>query len=315
MPTYRVFGLTLDSELDFPGLPAAAGDEAGELLHVRHGRLAERMERAQLIGTDPEPPCDLRLTRHDAGFRLEHKCTGQFELQHASSTIVCEVHDATEHDALRLDVLGRMLPLAVHARGHLCLHASAVVIEKQAIALVAPKGVGKSTLAMALVESGAQLLTDDALAITLAHGALAMPGVARLRLRDDAVTSVVNVSRDRHLAFDGKLVVEPNADREIARQPAALAAIYVLAPAAGDRAQPVLRERLADRDALPLLMGHGKLGMLLGADEGFAVLERTIALLQRVPVYRLSVARELARVHEVADTIAQWHPTANMVTA
>ncbi len=315
MPMYRVFGLTLDSELDFPGLSAAAGDEAGAPLHVRRGRLPEHMERPQLIGTDPEPPCDLRLYRHETGFRLEHKCTGRFELLHDTSMMVCDVREDVEHDALRLDLLGRMLPLAVHARGHLCLHASAVVIEKQAVALVAPKGVGKSTLAMAMVESGAQLLTDDALAITLGHGALAMPGVARIRLRDDAVTSVANVSRDRHMAFDGKLVVEPHADHEIARQPTPLAAIYVLAPAAGDRAQPALRERLTEGDALPLLMGHGKLGVLLGGGEGFAVLERTIAMLRHVAVYRLSVVRELTRVHEVADTIARWHTTRDMVPA
>lgn len=45
--------------------------------------------------------------------------------------------------------------------GSLQLHASTVVLNNRAVAIVGPSGVGKSTFALALMSRGAQLLADD----------------------------------------------------------------------------------------------------------------------------------------------------------
>ncbi|MEO8796690.1 MAG: AAA family ATPase [Polyangiaceae bacterium] len=56
-------------------------------------------------------------------------------------------------------------------RGGLALHASAVAIEGRGALLVGPSGAGKSTLAAMLVErAGAELIADDASAVTFEDG-------------------------------------------------------------------------------------------------------------------------------------------------
>lgn len=45
--------------------------------------------------------------------------------------------------------------------GHLQLHASTVVINERAVAIVGPSGAGKSGLALELMSRGATLLADD----------------------------------------------------------------------------------------------------------------------------------------------------------
>ena len=73
---------------------------------------------------------------------------------------------------------GQTLPLAATLQGRACLHASAVVLGGEAIAFVGGPGAGKTTLASALVAEGAELLTDDVLALegAPADAVLAHPG-------------------------------------------------------------------------------------------------------------------------------------------
>jgi hypothetical protein len=63
------------------------------------------------------------------------------------------------------------------------LHASAVAIGGKAIALIGESGFGKSTLTAALVQAGAELVTDDLLVLREhADGYLAAPGAFRIKL-------------------------------------------------------------------------------------------------------------------------------------
>jgi hypothetical protein len=91
-------------------------------------------------------------------------------------------------------VTAQALPLAATIRGLEVLHASGVVLDGRAMLFVGPSGVGKSSLAAALVRGGGQLLSDDAVALTLRDGALiAHPGSAALHLRS---------SEDERIAAD-----------------------------------------------------------------------------------------------------------------
>lgn len=65
-------------------------------------------------------------------------------------------------------VLAQVLPLAAVLRGKDVLHASAVAINRRAVAFMGRAGAGKTTLAGRIVANGASLVTDDVLAVDLA---------------------------------------------------------------------------------------------------------------------------------------------------
>ena len=64
--------------------------------------------------------------------------------------IVIDAAPGVEQRLIRLFLLGPALALLLHQRRFLVLHASAVMIDGAAVAFVAEKGMGKSTLAAAL---------------------------------------------------------------------------------------------------------------------------------------------------------------------
>jgi serine kinase of HPr protein (carbohydrate metabolism regulator) len=67
------------------------------------------------------------------------------------------------------------------------LHASAVVIRDQVIAIIGDKGSGKSSTAAALCAQGYPLLTDDLLAIRYnqKNQPVAISGFPQLKIRPD----------------------------------------------------------------------------------------------------------------------------------
>jgi hypothetical protein len=141
-------------------------------------------------------------------------------------------------------LIGPVLGCVLRLRGITCLHASAVAVDAgssaAAIALVAAKFGGKSTLAAALAGCGHAVLTDDLVALADDGGSfLAQPGYPRLRLYPDSAAALpsaetatlsplwteVNVDK-RYL----DLVADPSAPRwRFQTRPLPLAAVYFLA--------------------------------------------------------------------------------------
>ena len=86
----------------------------------------------------------------------------------------------------------QVLPLAAALQGLEILHASAVVLDGRALGFVAPSGTGKTSLAINLAAAGAELLTDDVLALDVSTARPTAYEGARL----------VNVARHEYAALD-----------------------------------------------------------------------------------------------------------------
>jgi hypothetical protein len=83
--------------------------------------------------------------------------------------------------------LNQVLPLALSRQWKLVLHASAVEVEKTAVAFLGASGRGKSTLAASFATSGHRFLTDDGLQLEKSgEGYLVEPSHASIRLWDDS---------------------------------------------------------------------------------------------------------------------------------
>ncbi len=156
-------------------------------------------------------------------------------------------------------LLGPVLGFVLRLRGTISLHASALVYDGSAVALLGGPGAGKSTLAAALGRLGYPILSDDIVALREEEeGFLAQPGYPCLRLwpsstrmlfgSTDALPRITPNWDKRYLE-----VTEPHYHFEqLARQ---LRAIYFLDPIRDDSSKPIIEE-ISGTEALLCLVGN-----------------------------------------------------------
>lgn len=312
MSRYLVYGRCLESDLAFPELARAAGTWPAHwvLTTMPHG--AAPPADAPCLGEDvAQGDVRVRLRQAPGRFWLEFDDTGTFELGEGGRTLRWHrpLAPVPELEALaRIDVLGRVLAVAFHMEGRLCLHGSAVSTGGAALGFLAPKFHGKSTLALAMVRAGAGLLTDDTLVVDPATPRpRALPGVHAVRLWGDSAARLVHADAASGLAEGDKLCLHDLPGECRTECPVPLGAIYLLSPAPpGDR-PAATRTPLPPTAAALALVAHGKLSPLLGRRQAAVALRRAVDVARSVPVYTLSLVRDYSRLDEVVAQLQAWH--------
>ncbi len=347
MSRYQLFGRCLESDLLFPELTPGTGSPDW-VLRTSSGNAEPPAGSVYLGEDDVQGDIRVRLYGTSAGFWLAFDDSGSFAITDGGRMIrwyrPTGGGDGRDVDAAaRIDVLGRVLSLALHADGRRCLHGSGVCLGGVGLGFLAPKFHGKSTLSLALVRAGARLVTDDTLVVDPASIPLALPGVHVMRLWSDSARRLLlahesgdaaaelpdpaaypildpsmypimdakgglDIAHD--LAGQDKLCLPHLAPSRRMREPAPLAAIYLLAPAGSSTSE---RQPAAARTLLPptaaalALVGNGKLTPLLGRREAAIALRRAVDVARAVPVYTLSFLRDFNRLPEVVEQILDWH--------
>jgi hypothetical protein len=133
--------------------------------------------------------------------------------------------------------LGPVIGCILRLKKCTCLHAGVVDVAGKALAVIGPKGVGKSTTVAALAHQGHAVLSDDIAALTEVAGAFMIaPGYPRLRLwpntvnvlpgiEIDALLKILSISEKRFLNLSENLETGP---WRFHGKPSQLAAVYVL---------------------------------------------------------------------------------------
>jgi hypothetical protein len=298
---YRIFGGVVRSAIPLADLPPADGDAEPDWF-VSVGSGAAPGAGAAYCGSDVvHEGVGVSLYRSPAGLHFVYDDTGSFLVSADGGAVLWAPVPGASVDAAALDLTGRVLAGALHLRGELVLHASAVAIEGAAVALIGPKRRGKSTLAAALVRSGARLLTDDTLAVG-GSPPCARPGVHHIRLHGDAMRAVGRPADEA--AGVKHTITELTMDR-LATGTVPLAAVYL--PEAGPSDAVPARVRFPPRLASLVLVNNAKLGPLLRGGEAPVLLQRAAALARAVPAYRLEFPAGLDRLADVADAVLRWH--------
>jgi len=307
MNSYQVFGGVLRSELEFPELDRATRGEPDWTLTVTTSP-APDAPLGEPLGEDKvDQGVMVRSYVTPRGFRLVYEDTGVFDITAEGREVRWYRPESADLEAGRLDVLGRVLALALHASGWLSLHGSAVAMADGAVAFLAPKGNGKSTLAFALMRAGAALMTDDTVVIGSGSPATVRPGVQSVRLFQDSAAwlsapAPIAGTSDVKATF-GQLSDDA---RRLTRAP--LAALYLLESVpAGTIAEPLERQRLDGPEAVFGLLGQTKIGALLGGSEAPIVFASVVALAEGSAIYKLRVTRDYEQLGTVVERIMGWH--------
>lgn len=307
---YVLYGECLGSTMAFPELrEVAAGSPRWSF---RTATSLEPMVAPSELGAECiYADVHARLYRHAAGHRIIVDDTGSFDLSADGRDICWEERAASWPDFVRAHLMGRVLATSMFLDGWLPLHGSAVQLAGGVVAFLAPKGFGKSSLALALTQQGARLVTDDTLPVEPNADSTgrpsAWPGVHSLRVRDDSMRAVGLAGPTSGTREGKRLLTGVAADRR-AEQRAPLSAIYLIDPVAPqDGAALPARSLMPPLLAAMSVVAHVKVGKMLGASAAGPMLERAVGITRNVPVHRLHTPRDLALLPHLAATIIQWH--------
>lgn len=204
-------------------------------------------------------------------------------------------------------LLGPVIGFLLRLRGVTCLHASAVAVDEQAIALVGCPGAGKSTLAAAFASSGFSVLADDMVAL-LEEGEnfLAHPGYPRVNLWPDSVRTLFGSEEalpritptweKRYMALDHDSI-------PFATKAFPLGAIYLLDEREVGLQAPIVEE-VAGSDALAGLVANTYVNYLLDRDMRSSEFDLLGRLVTKTPVRRVRPLAEPAAVFDLCEIIA-----------
>lgn len=184
---YAAFGLTLDSDFRLPGFSTVATDLAAAPdpdLRIRVGaRTSSPPAARSTVDVTPELVV------------FDHADLGRVTIRDGREILVAP-HAQADDDSIALFVAGPALAVALHQRGDLVLHASAVAVRGRAVVLMGEKGAGKSTLAATLLARGHVLVSDDVVAVRAgADGPVAIAGTRTLKV-EPAVARALGVDPD-----------------------------------------------------------------------------------------------------------------------
>ena len=303
----RIFGGVLTTDRSLPGLPLAPTSDDGQCVFWRLETIdagatpIAHTHGARMLGRlaySNGAVVTLATTAH--GSEVLVSDTGRFTLSADGTQIAHLAPPHVDRSAVALDLIGVVLPVALHRDGAWCVHASAVQTASGAIAFVAERGTGKSTLAAACVQAGCALVADDVVVLRETRAGITVtPSGVPLRLDAATARAVGAASGD---ADDwGKVRVVS----VVAHDTLPLDAIYLLQAIVAD--SELERAPRDTRAAALALLAHGKITTLLGSDAAGDALSRCVALAHRATVYDLALPRDLSRLGAITAQLLHWH--------
>jgi hypothetical protein len=299
MPSdYQLCGWRVRSGLDLPELPRWPGDAAGDPdVIIREG------EVPQMLDGSAGPA---RYLMADAEGNVLLHLRGRFRfLIRGGSHVTVEFLTPGAREVWRTFLWGSVLSILCHQRGAYPLHAAGLIIQGRAVAIAGHRGNGKSTLALALMQRGHRLISDDLTVIRSDADAVeVIPAFPRLKLWRASIEAAGLQAEGLPPVRDGvdKYDLQPGGDFDLA--PVPLHAILLLDEGEGPellRQPPVaaiaaMQERIA-RVHVARIMGKAQ-----------DLLDRTARIVAKVPVYRLRRPKRFDALDATAELVEGLQP-------
>jgi hypothetical protein len=316
--SHLAYGLRIQADVALPGLPTQLETR---LIDVRIHLKETLFPLPWTIPSSPDALLydslksnelghpNLRVARLDGGryIGLFYSDGARFAVSHAGNEIWADWPDGYTLEDACTYLIGPVLAFALRLRGGTCLHASAIAVGDQAIALLGVPGAGKSTTAAAFARLGYSILSDD-IAVLDDQGSrfLVQPGYPRVNLWPDSVRSLFGSEDDLpHITptWGKKYLALDQSAYAFQSYPLPLSAVYVLDERDDRLAAPILEE-LTTAEAFIALVSNAYVNYLLDADmrkREFEVLGRVAAAIR---VRRVRPACDPCKVFELCEAIA-----------
>ncbi len=291
---YAFYGSRLRSEVPLSLVPFCAIQQDPPDMELKFGHVPEFLP--ETVWSSPFVSIAANgsaLVRAPSAGRFFVKDGREITLESASGSTALEIETF---------LMSAVAGIILHQRGVLPLHASCVEIDGIAIAVCGISGLGKSTLAAALVRQGAILISDDICPVWFSEGvAVAMQGSTGLRLwpdsrkafqTDETFWSPIRAGHAKQV----RAVHQPEL------RPRRLGAIIRLL--GGTHAKAAITRLRGPRAVSPLdeVIYRLKLGRLLGRS---ATLFRDVMrLAQAMPVYALQRPASLHSIDYVTRLVS-----------
>lgn len=309
-----IYGLGVVANKIIPGVPASP--ITADDVRITFGSLPSWLNAASNTQTetyvaDSKDECGQPVLRvfgvlrllDGKYYRFCYADQTEFLVDHGGAEIwACWPEPLTLEDATTY-LLGPIMGFVMLLRGVVCLHASAIAMGDEAIALVGPAGSGKSTTAAAFSERGHSILAEDVVTLDdRVDHFLVRPAYPCIRLWPASVKALYGTKT--HLP---KLT--PNWDKRyldlserFQRQPLPLAAIYQLGERRDDRAAPFI-EPLDKSEGLMSLVANTYATKLMDKQMRAREFELLTRLLNKVPLRRVTPHTDPARIPELCQSI------------
>ncbi|MHB1311695.1 MAG: hypothetical protein ACYC3L_06725 [Gemmatimonadaceae bacterium] len=313
MPEYALYGLVIRSDRALEGLDPAP---PGSRVDVDIALAGERQPPAgwpeaapYFVGpADPGEPPSVVVRRDAAhGFWFRYADGTEFVLDGAATSIRAWWADASTLEDTATYLLGPVLGFALRLRGVLAFHASAVLMDGRAIALLGPSGAGKSTTAAALAAAGVPVLADDVVAVREVGGVLmAYPSYRLLRLWDESERILFGTVGQLPLltpTWDKRALALGN-EHPFHEAPAPLGELFILAARSDDDRAPYV-DAMRPAEAFVELLANTYANYLLDDDMRAQEMRALDAVVRGRRVRRLVPHADPARLGALVDCVRE----------
>jgi hypothetical protein len=311
---YRVYGLTVDSESELPGLlPAPESDPAEITIHF--GAPAPDFGRCPppdfFIAPEPDAfgrPL-FRVRKLEQQFlQIEYSDGTRFTMDATGSQVWATWGGQSSLEDTVSYLLGPILGLVLRMRGITCLHSSAVAVDGTCIALVGASGAGKSSTAAAFARLGFAVLTDDVTPVLEADGGFRVPpAYPRLRMWPETACLLFGQSEPLPLitpGWDKRYLQLGDSRYPYQAEPLKLSALYFLGPRREGAAEGRIAE-ITERDALMLLVSDTYATRVIDKHRRASEFELLGKLVASVPCRIVHADHDILRIDELCQAIVE----------
>jgi hypothetical protein len=310
-----IYGLGIVANRTIPGVPVS--QVAADDVYINFDSLptwVDALSPAQIETSyvaDYTDECGnpvLRVFRLFDGkfYRFCYADRTEFVVDQAGSEIWARWPEPLTIEDTATYLLGPIMGFVMLLRGVVCLHASAVTIGSEAIALLGPAGSGKSTTAAAFSDRGFRILAEDVVTLDDREDHfLVRPAYPCIRLWPASVKALYG--SETHLPR-----LTPNWDKcyldlterpeQFQPHPLPLAAIYLLAERRDDVCAPFV-EPLDRADGLMSLVANTYATKLMDRQMRAREFDLLTRVLNNVPLRRVTPHADPARISELCDSI------------
>jgi hypothetical protein len=303
---YRVYGLVLECSIPLSCPRAAARSRPDVQLLPGDARRFDSARRLLHLPAKPRQWFECHRL-NDRTTYLRWASLFEFLISPDARTIEYHSLGKATDESLTTYLLGQVLSFSLLSRGSDPLHATAVVIDGEAVAFLGDCGYGKSTLGAAFAARGIPVLTDDVLALEMHDGRwMAHAGPPRLKLFPSVARRVLARNAGGRLHADTSKLILPLERAQASDHAVPLRALYMLPNPADSRARAQTRISVKPVEGQKAFLALVRSAFnLIQIDRARLANQFDVAtrLVRDVPIRRLTYRRRLSHLERVCDAV------------